>query len=157
VGDLLWRERGINQHLSASLGNGGSNAVQITLTIDGDLASTIFQKEQKKGKGISLNDRYSWYGQKIVVRNTLLSKKLKVGKMDVPVLISLQDVNLLQGLENLASNGAGGLDVVGGAGTAVDGTTVELLEGTDTNAAAEVDVAGNGSYRSIRDNERTIS
>ena len=47
---------GINQHLSASLGNGGSNAVQITLTIDGDLASTIVQKEQKKSKGISFND-----------------------------------------------------------------------------------------------------
>jgi hypothetical protein len=36
--------------------------------------------------------------------------------------------------------------VVGGAGTAVDGTTVELLKSTDTDAAAEVDVAGNGSY-----------
>jgi len=33
--------------------------------------------------------------------------------------------------------------VVGGAGTAVDGTTMELLEGSDTNAAAEVDVTGN--------------
>ena len=56
VGDLLRREKGINQHLSASLGNGGSNAVQITLTIDGDLASTIVQKEIEEGKGISLND-----------------------------------------------------------------------------------------------------
>jgi hypothetical protein len=37
--------RRINQHLSASLGNGGSNAVQITLTIDGDLAATIIGKE----------------------------------------------------------------------------------------------------------------
>ena len=68
---------------------------------------------------------------------------------NVPVLVSLQDVNLLQGLEDLASNGAGGLDVVGGAGTAVSRTTVELLESTDTDAAAEVDVAGNGGCEEI--------
>jgi hypothetical protein len=74
-----------------------------------------------------------------------LQKKQRYDQRNVPVLISLQDVNLLQGLEDLASNGAGGVDVVGGAGTAVDGTTVELLKSTNTDAAAEVDVAGNGS------------
>ena len=65
---------------------------------------------------------------------------------NVPVLISLQDVNLLQGLEDLAGNGAGRLDVVGRAGTAVLGTTVDLLQGTDTDTATEVDVAGNAGY-----------
>lgn len=39
--------------------------------------------------------------------------------------------------------------MVGGAGTAVDGTTVELLKSTDTDSAAEVNVAGNGSYWGI--------
>ena len=65
---------------------------------------------------------------------------------NIPVLVSLQDVDLLQGLEDLAGNGAGRLDVVGGAGTAVLGTTVELLQGTDTDTATEVDVAGDGGY-----------
>ena len=65
---------------------------------------------------------------------------------NVPVLISLQDVDLLQGLEDLASDGAGGLDVVGGAGTAVLGTTVDLLQSTNTDTATEVDVAGNAGY-----------
>jgi hypothetical protein len=62
----------------------------------------------------------------------------------LPVLIGLQNVDLLQGLEDLAGNGAGRLDVVGGAGATVDGATVHLLQGTDTDAAAKVDVAGNG-------------
>jgi len=65
---------------------------------------------------------------------------------NVPVLIRLQDVDLLQGLEDLAGNGAGRLDVVGRAGTAVLGTTVKLLQSTNTDAAAEVDVASNGGY-----------
>jgi len=40
--DLLFRK---NHRLSTSLGDGGSNAIQVTLTIDGDLASTINSKK----------------------------------------------------------------------------------------------------------------
>ena len=60
------------------------------------------------------------------------------------VLILLEDANLLEGLEDLAVDGAGGVDVLGGAGTTVLGGTVDLAETADTDGLAEVDVAGDG-------------
>jgi hypothetical protein len=64
-------------------------------------------------------------------------------RVNLPLLVLLQDTNLLQGLEDLAVDGARGIDVVGWARTTVDSTTVNLVQGTDTNALADVDVTGN--------------
>ena len=63
----------------------------------------------------------------------------------LPLVVLFQDVDLLKSLEDLALDAAAGLDVVAGAGTAVDTATVDLSEGTNTNAGAKVDVTGNGS------------
>lgn len=60
------------------------------------------------------------------------------------LLVLLEDANLLQGLHDLTVNGAGGVDVVRGAGTAVLGGTVDLAETANTDSLAHVDVAGNG-------------
>jgi len=60
------------------------------------------------------------------------------------VLVGLEDTDLLEGLENLAVDRAGGVDMVGGAGAAVLGATVGLAEAADTDGLAHVDVAGAG-------------
>ncbi len=60
------------------------------------------------------------------------------------VLVLLKDTNLLEGLHDLAVDGARGVDVLGGARAAVLGGAVDLAEAADTNGLAEVDVAGNG-------------
>lgn len=52
------------------------------------------------------------------------------------VLVLLKDTNLLEGLHDLAVDGAGGVNVVGGAGTAVLGGSVDLAETADTNSLA---------------------
>lgn len=65
----------------------------------------------------------------------------------IPLGILFQDIDLLKGLEDLALDRAAGVDVVAGAGTAVNTATVELSEGTNTNAGAKVDVAGNRGYK----------
>lgn len=60
------------------------------------------------------------------------------------LLVVLDDVDFLEGLENLAVDGAGGVDVVRGADTTVPGGTVDLAEAADTDGLAEVDHAGDG-------------
>lgn len=60
------------------------------------------------------------------------------------VLIDLEDANLGKGLHGLAVDGARGVDVVGRAGAAVAGGTVDLAETANTNGLAHVDVAGDG-------------
>jgi hypothetical protein len=65
----------------------------------------------------------------------------------LPLVILLEDIDLLKSLEDLALNRARGLNVVGRAGATVDATTVNLSEGTDTNALAEVDVASDSSCK----------
>ena len=79
------------------------------------------------------------------------------------VLVDLNDADLLERLEDLAVNGAGGVDVVGGAGAAVLGGTasistvrharfaargyapVDLAETANTDGLAHVDVPSDGS------------
>lgn len=56
------------------------------------------------------------------------------------LLINLEDTDLLESLEGLAVNGTGGIDVVGGTGTAVLGGTVDLAETANTDSLAHVDV-----------------
>lgn len=58
------------------------------------------------------------------------------------LLVVLDDADLLEGLEDLAVNGAGGVDVVRGGVAAVLGGAVDLAETADTDGLAEVDVAG---------------
>lgn len=58
------------------------------------------------------------------------------------LLVVLDDADLLEGLEDLAVNGAGGVDVVRGGVAAVLGGAVDLAEAADTDGLAEVDVAG---------------
>lgn len=60
------------------------------------------------------------------------------------VLVLLNDANLLEGLEDLAVDGAGGIDVVAGAVATVLGSAVDLAETANTDGLAEVDVAGDG-------------
>lgn len=60
------------------------------------------------------------------------------------LLVVLKDTNLLEGLHDLAVNGAGGVDVLGRTRATVLGGTVDLAETADTNGLAEVDVAGDG-------------
>jgi hypothetical protein len=72
----------------------------------------------------------------------------------IPLGILFQDIDLLKGLEDLALDRAAGVDVVAGAGTAVNTATVELSEGTNTNAGAKVDVAGNRGYKKRVSKER---
>lgn len=57
----------------------------------------------------------------------------------------LEDTDLLEGLDDLTVDGAGGIDVVGGAGAAVLGGTVDLAETANTDGLAHVDVASDGS------------
>lgn len=60
------------------------------------------------------------------------------------VLVVLEDANLLKGLHDLTVDRAGGVDVVGGAGSAVLGGTVDLAETANTDGLAHVDMAGDG-------------
>lgn len=65
------------------------------------------------------------------------------------LLIVLEDTDLLEGLENLAVNGARGVDVVGGTAATVLGSAVDATKTANTNSLAEVDVAGNGGSADI--------
>lgn len=65
------------------------------------------------------------------------------------LLIVLEDTDLLEGLEDLAVNGARGLDVVGGTAAAVLGSAVDATKTANTNGLAEVDVAGNGGSADV--------
>jgi len=60
------------------------------------------------------------------------------------LLVLLEDTDLLERLHDLAVDGAGGVDVVRWAGTAVLWRAVDLPEAADTDGLAEVDVAGDG-------------
>lgn len=58
------------------------------------------------------------------------------------LLVDLDDVDLLEGLQDLAVDGARGVDVLGGAGATVLGGSVDLAETADTDGLAQVDGAG---------------
>jgi hypothetical protein len=60
------------------------------------------------------------------------------------LLVVLNDANLLEGLEDLAVNRAGGVDVVRGTVATVLGGTVDAAETADTDGLAEVDVTSHG-------------
>lgn len=65
------------------------------------------------------------------------------------LLVVLNDANLLEGLEDLAVDGAGGVEVVRRTDTTVLGRAVELAETADTDGLAEVDVAGDGGSADV--------
>lgn len=56
----------------------------------------------------------------------------------------LNNTDLLEGLEDLAVNGSGGVHVVGWGSAAVLGCAVDFAKAADTDGFAEVDVAGYG-------------
>ena len=58
------------------------------------------------------------------------------------LLVVLKDTNLLEGLDDLAVDRAGGINVPGGAVATVLGSTVDLAETADTDGLAQVDVTG---------------
>lgn len=60
------------------------------------------------------------------------------------VLIELDDTDLLEGLDDLAVDAAGGVNVLRGPRAPVLGRAVEPLEAADADGLAEVDVAGDG-------------
>lgn len=60
------------------------------------------------------------------------------------LLILLENPNLLEGLHDLAVNGAGSIDVVRRARTTVLGATVHLPQAADTDSLAHIDVASDG-------------
>lgn len=65
------------------------------------------------------------------------------------VLILLKDTDLLEGLEDLAVDRAGSVDVVGRARAAVLGATVDLAKTADTDGLADVDVAGDSGSADV--------
>lgn len=60
------------------------------------------------------------------------------------VLVLLEHVDLLEGLHDLAVDGAGGVDVVAWAHTPVLDAAVDLPHAADADGLAHVDVAGDG-------------
>lgn len=52
------------------------------------------------------------------------------------LLILLEDTDLLQSLEDSAVDGTGAIDVLGGPGTTVLGSTMNLAETADTDGLA---------------------
>ena len=61
----------------------------------------------------------------------------------------LEDIDLLEGLEDLTVDGARGVDVVGGTVAAVLGRAVDAAETVDTDGLAEVDVTGDGGSADV--------
>ena len=60
------------------------------------------------------------------------------------LLVLLEHADLLEGLHDLAVDGAAGVDVVRGPRAAVLGRAVHLAQAADADRLAEVDVAGDG-------------
>lgn len=57
----------------------------------------------------------------------------------------LDELELLEGLDDLAGNRAGSISMVGRAGSTVLATTVHALQGTNTSTGTDVEVTGNRS------------
>lgn len=113
------------------------DTVKITTTVLGDSATTIEPSSQRK--------EFFLEGYKI--RETIIEKVIQLKRTNLPLGVLFQDIDLLKGLEDLALDTATGIDVVAGAGTAIDTATVELSEGTYTNAGAKIDVTGDRSCK----------
>lgn len=62
---------------------------------------------------------------------------------------NFNNANLLEGLEDLAVNGAGGVNMVGGTGSTIFLSTVSLAETADADGFAEVDMASDGSCADV--------
>ena len=65
------------------------------------------------------------------------------------VLVVLEDIDLLEGLEDLTVDGSRGVDVVGGTVAAVLGRAMDLAQTVDTDGLAEVDVTGDGGSADV--------
>lgn len=69
---------------------------------------------------------------------------------------NLKDTQLLQGLQDSSVDGTGGISVLGWSTTSVDGTTVELVQLTDTNLLSQVDVTSSGGSSLVEPSLRLL-
>ena len=95
------------------------NTIQITLSILSDSTATVEKSQSLHSDNASQN---------------------------LPLLVLFQDTDLFQRLENLTVDGARGINVVRRTRATVDSTTVNLVQGTNTNVLTDVDVTSNGGY-----------
>lgn len=65
-----------------------------------------------------------------------------LGDLSATVLGLLEDSELLERLDDLSLNGSRAVSVVRGSVSTVDGSSVQLLEGTDSDVLSQVDVSG---------------
>lgn len=100
--------------------------------------------QQRVPRAIAALDHNVWLGWMRWERTVQITLTSLGDAAATLLLIVLEDANLLKGLHDLAVDGAGGVDVLGGAGAAVLGGTVDLAEAADTDGLAHVDVAGDG-------------
>lgn len=114
------------------------DTVKITTTVLGDSATTIEPDSQTK--------RF-FFLEGYKLEKPIIEKVIQLKRTNLPLGVLFQDIDLLKGLEDLALDAATGIDVVAGAGTAVDTATVDLSEGTYTNAGAKIDVTSDRSCK----------
>lgn len=70
------------------------------------------------------------------------------------LLVLLDDTDLLEGLEHLAVDTGGGVNVVRGAGSTVSRGTVDSAELADTDGLAQVDVTGDSGSADVEPKHR---
>lgn len=84
------------------------------------------------------------HSNSVQISGTGLSDSSAALASGVLILIDLlNDTELLEGLDDLAVNGAGGIDVVVWSRASVLGAAVDLAEAANTDGLAEIDVSGN--------------
>ena len=89
---------------------------------------------------------HSGHSNSVQISGTRLGDSSATLASGVVILIDLlNNTELLKSLNDLAVDGAGGIDVVVWSRASVLGAAVDLAETADTDGLAEVDVAGDGS------------
>lgn len=79
-----------------------------------------------------------------------------LGNSSTTLVRELQNTNLGQGLNDLSVDGSGSIGVSVGSETSVDGTTVQLVQLTNTNLLSQVDVTGDGSSSLVEPSLRLL-
>lgn len=74
--------------------------------------------------------------------DTVQISQTVVGDSSTTLWRDFDDTQLFQGLQNLSVNGTGSVDVLVWSDTSVLGTTVQLVQLTDTDLLSQVDVSG---------------
>lgn len=79
-----------------------------------------------------------------------------LGNSSTTLVRELQNTNLGQGLNDLSVDGSGSIGVSVGSETSVDGTTVQLVQLTNTNLLSQIDVTGDGSSSLVEPSLRLL-